>query len=176
MEEANEPWNVLLDPKEVDHCFEGCDCHCEDSPSDFDKTILEETRFGITLRDITHNNVCWYTDKSMDDSGLKGLRFSDPEGIYILWHKNDYCPVHELFHMRALYVGKGNAKRRLVNHWAKKNTSEEMLIYFSFFPCRNRIAKYIEQLFLDTYNIPLNKSENTGKHTLCAYFTQEEVD
>ena len=157
-------------------CFNECDCCCKDHIEIFDAIILEETRFGILLKEITHANICWYTDKSMDESGLKGMRFSDTDGVYILWHKNDYCPVHEIFHMKALYVGKGNAKKRLTHHWVNKNTEDEMLIYFSFFPCNNRKAKYIEQLILDTYHLPFNNSENKGTKTLCAYFTQYEVD
>lgn len=51
-----------------------------------------------------------------------------------------------------------------------------MIIYFTFFPCENRKAKYIEQLFLDIYDLPLNTVENKGSETMCAYFTQSEVD
>jgi hypothetical protein len=51
-----------------------------------------------------------------------------------------------------------------------------MLIYYSFYPCENRIAKYLEQLLLDTYDFPLNKSENRGNKKLCAYYFQSQVD
>ncbi|HCP82406.1 MAG TPA: hypothetical protein DIT67_12810 [Octadecabacter sp.] len=78
--------------------------------------------------------------------------------------------------MQALYVGKGDANKRLRHHWKTKNTEEQMLIYFTFFPCENRKAKYIELLLLDIYDLPLNKSENSGTATLCAYFSQFEVD
>ncbi|MBJ7415973.1 MAG: hypothetical protein JHC88_11075 [Niveispirillum sp.] len=56
----------------------------------------------------------------MDDSGLDGVTFAEKEGVYILWHKNDYCPKHDLFHMKGLYVGKGDVAKRLRNHWKTK--------------------------------------------------------
>ena len=58
----------------------------------------------------------------------------------------------------------------------RDSTSEEMLVYFTYVELPNRIAKYVEQLLLDTYELPLNISENRGDRTLCAYFTQGEVD
>ncbi|MCU0731060.1 MAG: hypothetical protein MUE84_05670 [Hyphomonas sp.] len=157
-------------------CFAECECSCGDNATTFDKLIAEETNFGITLYDVTHAGIHWYTDKSMDDSGLDGVTFAEQEGVYILWHKNDYCPEHDLFHMKGLYVGKGDAAKRLRHHWKTKNMAEEMIIYFTFFACENRKAKYIEQLLLDTYDLPLNRAENTGTKTLCAHFTQSEVD
>lgn len=51
-----------------------------------------------------------------------------------------------------------------------------MLIYFTFFPCENRRSKFIEQLLLDIYYLPLNTAENSGTTKLCAYFSQFEVD
>ncbi len=158
------------------HCFSECDCSCRDQLGAFNKTVFEETKIEVTLQELTHSNISWYTDRSMDDSGLSGMLINEPYGVYILWHKNDYCNVHDRFHMKALYAGKGNPKRRLTHHWETKNTADEMLIYFSFFPCRNRISKYLEQLLLDTYDFPMNRSENKGKLTLCAYFSQGEVD
>lgn len=94
----------------------------------------------------------------------------------MLWHKNDYCDRHQKFHMKALYVGKGGIKWRIPHHWRTKNTSNEMLIYFSFTEIENRMAKYIEQLFLDLYHFPLNRSENPGTRLLCMYCDQGEVD
>ena len=157
-------------------CFDECGCSCGGEAATFDDCLVEETNFGLTLYDITHSGIHWYMDKTMGESGLEGLKFAEREGVYILWHKNDYCPTHGLFHMKALYVGKGDAVKRLRYHWETKNTADEMLIYFTFFPCDNRKAKYIEQLLLDIYELPLNIAENSGTETLCAYFTQFEVD
>lgn len=94
----------------------------------------------------------------------------------MLWHKKDYCSKHDRYHMTCLYVGKGCVSSRLRSHWKKKAFSEEMLVYFSYFPCTNRQAKYIEQLFLDLYDLPLNKAENKGVLTLCQHWTQSDVD
>ena len=157
-------------------CFDECDCSCADNVTIFDKCLAEETKFGLTLYDVTHSGIHWYIDKTIEDSGLDGVKFAERNGVYILWHKNDYCAKHELFHMKALYVGKGDPARRLRQHWKEKNTDDEMLIYFTFFPCDNRKSKYIEQLLLDTYDFPFNYSENTGTEILCAYFTQREAD
>lgn len=161
---------------ESGYCFEECDCFCGAYLNSFNKAILEETKLEISLQEVIHSNVSWYIDRSIDNSGLDGLLIDAPFGVYILWHKNDYCNFHERFHMKALYVGKGKPKRRVAHHWATKNTADEMLIYFTFYACSNRVSKYIEQLLLDIYDFPMNKSENSGTATLCAYFSQDEVD
>lgn len=103
--------------------------------------------------------------------GLRGRR-----GLYLLWHKDDYCGVHGLYHMRALYVGKGLIRGRILAHWKAKDFSEEMLVYWTFVEMQNRAAKYYEQVLLDTYSFPQNRAENHGGARLCAYLTQHEVD
>jgi len=168
--------NISETTEDDKYCFAECDCCCDTHLDSFDKAILKETRLEVTLQDVTHSNISWYIDRSMDDSGLKSLLIDDSFGVYILWHKNDYCNEHERFHMKALYAGKGPPKRRLTHHWATKNTADEMLIYFTFYACSNRVSKYIEQLLLDIYDFPMNKSENSGTATLCAHFSQSEVD
>ena len=157
-------------------CFAHCGCSCTATYDAFNQVAASELRTPIRLEDICRENIGWYTDRSIDDSyladwGLKGL-----SGLYFLWHKDEYCAEHERFHMRALYVGKGSIPRRLQKHWAEKPTEEQMLVYFTYAVLPNRMAKYVEQLILDTYNLPFNKSENRGKLTLCAYFDQGEVD
>jgi predicted component of type VI protein secretion system len=62
------------------------------------------------------------------------------------------------------------------DHWKKKDFSEEMLVYWTYLEMPNRQAKYVEQLLLDLFKIPFNKSESRGTQTLCAYLTQNEVD
>lgn len=157
-------------------CFEMCDCQCTTNYEPFDNIASRELKHPISLNELCRRNIGWYTDKSISDShldewGLKGL-----SGLYFLWHKDDYCPVHERFHMRALYVGKGVFPARLKAHWLEKPTEEMMLIYFSYAVLPNRIAKYVEQLILDCYDLPFNRSENSGKLRLCAHFSQFEVD
>jgi hypothetical protein len=78
--------------------------------------------------------------------------------------------------MRALYIGKGHIGNRLMAHWKQKDFSDEMLVYWTFINLPNRQAKYCEQLLLDIYKTPLNKSETTGTLHLCAHLTQCEVD
>jgi hypothetical protein len=78
--------------------------------------------------------------------------------------------------MRALYVGKGMIEQRLLQHWKDKDFSEEMLVYWTSLEMPNRQAKYVEQLLLDLYKFPHNKSENEGRGLLCAHFEQVEVD
>ncbi|MNV89268.1 hypothetical protein D3C71_1835500 [compost metagenome] len=36
------------------------------------------------------------------------------------------------------------------------------VVFITVQECENRVAKYLEQLFLDTFNFPLNIAENTG--------------
>ena len=81
-----------------------------------------------------------------------------------------------MFHMRALYVGKGQIGRRLLAHWKNKDFSEEMLVYWTFIELPNRQAKYCEQLLLDLYRAPLNKNEISGTLLLCGHLSQTEVD
>ena len=42
------------------------------------------------------------------------------------------------------------------------------MLYISFYECKNRIAKYLEQLFLESYDFYLNKEENSGSGSLYA--------
>jgi hypothetical protein len=160
----------------VARCFETCDCRCGEGDGAFDAIIERETRFSLRFDDICRARIGWYSDKSLDNSGAPGSLLAGRAGLYFLWHKDDYCPHHERFHMRALYVGKGRFHRRLRAHWEGKDTSTEMLVYFSFVELENRVAKYVEQLLLDLYHFPLNTAENPGKRRLCAHFSQSEVD
>ncbi len=158
-------------------CFSSCSCGCLSESLGFDITIERETKFAWRLRDICHSNVGWYTDKTIcDEHLLREWISQDAFGVYVLWHKDDYCEVHDMFHMKALYVGKGWIGPRLLSHWTKKDFSQEMLVYWTFILVPNRQAKYCEQLLLDLYRPPLNRAELSGALSLCAHFTQEEVD
>jgi hypothetical protein len=157
-------------------CFADCGCSCGTTYDAFDHVAADELREPLRLNDLCRQNIGWYTDRSLTESYLGDWGLHGLSGLYFLWHKDDYCPVHEMFHMRALYVGKGSIPHRLQRHWANQPTAEQMLIYFSFVLLPNRIAKYAEQLILDTYDLPFNRAENPGTATLCAYFDQGEVD
>jgi hypothetical protein len=125
---------------------------------------------------LCHSNIGWFLDKSQDDHHLDEWQLQKKSGLYLLWHKDDYCENHDAFHMRCMYVGKGNIGRRFIAHHLKKDFSAEMIVYWSFFPAVNRLAKYLEQLLLDTFNFPLNRAENSGEGRLCAYYSQSEAD
>jgi hypothetical protein len=80
------------------------------------------------------------------------------------------------FSATALYVGKGRVKKRIFEHAKNKGFTEGRIVYFTFVNISNRKAKYVEQLLLDLYDFPLNKSENRGSESFCAYITQRESD
>jgi hypothetical protein len=67
-----------------------------------------------------------------------------------------------MFHMRALYIGKGYIGKRLRSHWKQKDFSEEKLVYWTFLILPNRQAKYCEQLLLDLYKPARNEYEVPG--------------
>lgn len=157
-------------------CFEDCSCTCTDTHKEFDDVINEETKFGSSLLEISKSNIGWFTDKTIAEQQLALWGIADSFGVYMIWYKEDYCGEHDRFHMKCLYTGKGRIAPRLREHCRKKDFSEEMICYFSFFPCENRKAKYIEQLLLDTYYFPLNKAEMCGTKELCQHWTQWDVD
>jgi hypothetical protein len=159
-------------------CFqEICNCSCGDSNELWEATTNRELNSKLSLKELCHSNIGWFSDKSICDSyELADWMDSKIFGIYFLWHKDDYCPTHNLFHMKCLYVGKGQIKNRITRHFYSKDFSENMLVYFTYYDLPNRLSKYYEQLILDIFNVPFNKSENKGLNNLCMYFTQNEVD
>jgi len=90
---------------------------------------------------------------------------ADKQGLYHLWIEDEYCSVHDTHSMICVYVGKGEAIKRVKSH-IKNKWPETETIYISFYECKNRISKYLEQLFLDSYAFELNGAENTGTGTL----------
>lgn len=168
--------NPFKPPCTAAACYEGCGCNCGEVDTTFDTIAAGELVDPPRLFDICRSNIGWYTDRSIAGHHLDAWRLKARSGLYILWHKDDYCAEHAMFHMRALYVGKGAFGARMRSHWANKPTAEQMLIYFTCVELPNRMSKYVEQLLLDCYNFKLNESENGGRGTLCAHFTQCEVD
>lgn len=160
-------------------CFETRSCKCDKTSIEheqFSQTLRSELRLDITLHTLCHSNIGWFLDKSQADHYVHEWQLQKKSGVYLLWHKGDYCAKHDTFHMRCMYVGKGTIGRRFIAHYLQKDFSEEMIIYWSYFPAINRIAKYLEQLLLDTFKFPLNRAENSGKRRLCAYYSQSEAD
>lgn len=126
------------------------------------------------MRELAHSNMGWFIGSS--DPCFDDWKMSNESGVYILWEKDDYCPKHERFHCKALYVGKGAVKARIWEHSKTKRFYGDAITYFTFLLMENRKAKYIEQLILDLYEVPLNKAENPGADLLCAYIDQSEAD
>jgi hypothetical protein len=160
-------------------CFETCSCQCNETTQEhglLSDILHNELRLDINLHMLCHSNIGWFLDKSQSAHEIETWGLQKKSGVYLLWHKDDYCAEHETFHMRCMYVGKGSVGRRFIAHYLEKDFSEEMLIYWSYFPAINRVAKYLEQLLLDTFRFPLNRAENSGQGRLCAYYTQSEVD
>lgn len=101
---------------------------------------------------------------------LKGLR--GKTGLYHLWVDYDNCDDHDTYTMLCVYVGKGLAEARVTSHIKTKWPNKQGL-YVTFYECNNRISKYLEQLFLDTYAFYLNKNENSGTEHLFAVWDHD---
>ena len=155
-------------------CFLDCPCNCRSTDTRFDCLLASETNFEITVQRLALSNVGWFCD--LDDLRFNEWRISKTSGVYALWHKDEYCADHDLFHCKALYIGKGRVKSRIYNHAKTKHFGDANLVCFSYLEIPNRKAKYVEQLLLDLYNFPMNSNENTGKGKLCYYLTQSQAD
>jgi hypothetical protein len=101
---------------------------------------------------------------------LKGL--SGKSGLYQLWIDYENCTDHNTYTMLCVYVGKGLAEVRITSH-IKNKWPEGVNLYVTFYECPNRLAKYLEQLLLDTYSFYLNSNENTGSAHLFAVWDNE---
>lgn len=93
-------------------CFGECDCSCGVTCDAFDLVAARELRERLRLQELLRRNIAWYCDRNIADAHVELWNLGRGSGLYFLWHKDDYCPVHERFHMRALYVGKGAFSRR----------------------------------------------------------------
>lgn len=160
-------------------CYDGSfPCQNPDYP-DFDKIALEELRNPPSAYEIvSESKFCTFVpiDEAIQIGDLthkdylKGLR--DKNGIYQLWINFENCTDHDTYTMHCVYVGKGLAEVR-VNHHIKEKWPKTEVLYVTFYECTNRKAKYLEQLFLDTYNFYLNKYENPGSGHLFAVWDNE---
>ena len=140
--------------------------------------IVNDSEFCTMIqKDAFHKNS--FKDVEIDDLTLRDvLRGLDKKmGLYHIWTDDDFCDVHKRYNLECLYVGKGAAFTRLLEHAKdRKKLLDDVPYWISFFACDNRIAKYIEQLFLDTYHFPENSNENHGTDTLWASWTQERYE
>ncbi|MHA2774828.1 hypothetical protein ACXZ7F_26595 [Vibrio harveyi] len=146
----------------------------------FDKIIENELINPITLSEIVNDSHCvnsMINVRGEDEnfplgniySGLKG-KF----GVYAFWtYRSDFENGNEQM-FKCQYIGKGYIDRRLKDNLEKK-WKDMQSMYFTFFECKNRLAKYIEQLILDCYDIPYNKAENPGEGELVALWNYERA-
>jgi hypothetical protein len=118
------------------------------------------------IRDDVEGNLLTLNDH------LSGL--SRKVGIYHLWIEIGQCDDHSIHSLLCVYVGKGIAQNRVMSH-IKDKWPEETLLRVTFFECSNRLAKYYEQLFLDSYKFFLNNSENTGTSPLYARWEESRL-
>ncbi|ELB2058237.1 hypothetical protein QNZ53_003469 [Vibrio parahaemolyticus] len=135
----------------------------------FDDVMRNELKTPIYVDEIVNQSRCFSIDLDVDDEFLDLTLdsneilsdFNSKMGVYHLWVQEDTCGDHFDVRMLCAYVGKGYVQQRIKSHIKTKWNKSEKL-YVSFYECSNRLAKYIEQLFLNTYKFHLNTEENTG--------------
>ena len=149
--------------------------------SDFDDIAKKELAAPPSVHEIINLSI-FCTGLPLDDENILGnlthqmflKALNSKNGIYHLWVDFENCTDHDTYTMKCIYVGKGNAEARINDHVFKKNLKNTgVSIYSSFYECSNRMSKYLEQLFLDTYKFSLNKNENSGTNELFAVWNEE---
>lgn len=163
------------------------ECRCPPAPYErFDSIIGHELAKPLAAHDIVNESqFCTmiqkdsYGDLAINELTLRDVlsRLDNRIGVYHIWTDEDFCDVHQRQNLECIYVGKGAALTRLLSH-AKhpERLLADMPYWITFFECENRVAKYIEQLFLDIYQFSQNSNENAGTETLWASWTQERYD
>jgi hypothetical protein len=154
-------------------------CECENLEHEkFDVVSTQEMCQKTTVHDVFNDSYCVmvpleYIDERENLSSHETLvDLKGKMGVYGLWIHQSDCYDHDMHRMFCLYVGKGYALNRVKKHIENK-WPETQLLYVTFYECENRIAKYIEQLFLDNYNFPLNIEENIGEGYLATAWDGE---
>jgi len=130
--------------------------------------MANELKISLLMEEIVNESFCVSIVREKnkpaaslltDNEILSSLK--NKVGLYHLWIDQDYCADHLDHQMLCVYVGKGFAHSRIKSHLEKKWHTDERL-FITFYECPNRIAKYLEQLFLDTHDFYLNTQENGG--------------
>ncbi len=145
------------------------------SYAEFDKICASELRDPITASQILNEsdfcvqipiNNSLKLDELETSDFLKDLKYK--VGLYHIWIDYDACTEHNMHTLLCVYVGKGLAGGRIKKHIREKYSQLETLdtVFCTFYECSNRIAKYLEQLFLDLYSFESNKNENLGANHL----------
>lgn len=162
-------------------------CHCPagfpaDTYAEFDRICESELRTPIAADQIINRSkFCANIPKGYllndsedwvtEDAIL--LPINNKSGVYHLWCPEMlWCLEHNIWRLECAYVGKGQGHLRAKDH-LKKKYPETAHFQMSFYACANRIAKYLEQLFLDSYKFDLNSAENDkSKGPLYAYWSE----
>jgi hypothetical protein len=146
---------------------------------EFDSVLSQEIRLGLSAGSIVNESIYCTWVPTPGEEAFEELTINDylssirgKTGVYHLWVDYDDCDDHQSHTMLCVYVGKGIAGLRVPAHSRSKWPSSQRL-YVTFFECSNRVAKYIEQLFLDTYSFHLNKNENLGERHLFAVWDDQ---
>ena len=125
------------------------------------KDIANESGFSTS---VNLDAIEEHHDDCLNSSAYLA-RLKSRTGLYHIWINTDFCIDHNLFLMQGVYVGTDFAhcevKSRIQAKWPDVKE-----IQISFFECEHRIAKYLEQLFLENYDFYLNDERNTGKKPL----------
>lgn len=148
---------------------------------DFDNVAKNELKDPLLANELVNNsNFC--TVIPIDNDFLLGnlkskdfiRKLSGKTGIYKFWIDYDQCDTHNTRTMLCVYVGKGIAYNRVDDHITRKWKSYNVsTVYVTFNEFENRLSKYYEQLFLDTYKFHLNSNENSGSEHLFAVWDEE---
>lgn len=157
---------------------ENIDCQCNNLGYDkFDIVAAKELFNPIKLDQIVNGSYCNHfiinEAKNEDNAALQEvfIDLNGKIGVYCLWMYIGECTSHGKQKYKCLYVGKGHVVERLKEH-IKEKWNYPMLIHITFFECENRIAKYVEQLCLDSYELLHNEKENYGQGPLFAMWSR----
>lgn len=152
------------------------DCQCgRVNHEEFNKVVAGELAAPVTLAEMADTGYCvpfapWALRELEEIQLPLGQVLADlgrKVGVYIVWLSHSECGDHlGKVCMEAVYVGKGSGKGRLMSHFREERFANNELYSLTFYECSNRIAKYLEQALLDSYNFQYNSDENHGVVTL----------
>jgi hypothetical protein len=176
-------FNANNQPQNMSECVSTTDpCTLSADYSKFDQRLAREMSLTMTASGLVNSSAFCVAipldqaefDILNPDDHLASLR--KKVGLYHLWvDGEEVCQIHDQHKMICVYVGKGVAFTRIKLHIKEKWPAAET-IYITFTECENRIAKYLEQLFLDTYEFYLNENENSGSGYLYGLWDGHRYD
>jgi hypothetical protein len=169
--------------KAINHCDEyEAQCH-ETEYHHFDDVCGNELALCLSADDVLNQSSFRATLHLDRIAGHEGKSFPGLDhylnslkgkvGVYHLWSGAEFCQSHRTYLLRCVYVGKGYPRRRVKAHVGKEWLEQKLPLCVSFFECENRVAKYLEQLFLDKYRFALNTAESKGTVPLFARWREE---